>query len=171
MPLRTQNTSPVISALGSPGPVRAPSLGVGGWCWLGHRLPIGWCYWDYPIVPISLYHGLGLLAHIPTAAFLTFLTCCCCCCAAPPAMLLAPAPAPAPGCCCCLWCCSLLPLLLTCILLLLLLLVLLRFALGFGQLTIFHIKQQVFSLKLRNEVQFQSQNEKTGLCGVFFGPF
>ena len=32
MPLGTQNTSPVISALGSPGPVRAPSLGVGGWC-------------------------------------------------------------------------------------------------------------------------------------------
>jgi hypothetical protein len=65
MPLGTQNTSPVISALGSPGPVRAPSLGVVGWCWLGHRLPIGWCYWDYPIVPISLYHGLGLLVHIP----------------------------------------------------------------------------------------------------------
>jgi hypothetical protein len=45
----------------------------------------------------------------------------------------------------------LLPLLLTCILLLLLLLVLLRFALGFGQLAIFHIEQQVFSLQLRNE--------------------
>jgi hypothetical protein len=42
---------------------------------------------------------------------------------------------------------------------------------GLGQLTIFHIKQQVFCLQLRNEVQFQSQNEKTGLCGVFFGPF
>jgi hypothetical protein len=56
-------------------------------------------------------------------------------------------------------------------LLLLLLLVLLRFALGFGQLTIFHIKQQVFSLKLRNEVQFQSQHEKTGLRGVFCDPF
>jgi hypothetical protein len=52
-------------------------------------------------------------------------------------------------------------------LLLLLLLVILRFALGFGQLTIFHIKQQVFSLQLRNEVQYQSQNEKTGLRGVF----
>jgi hypothetical protein len=62
-------------------------------------------------------------------------------------------------------------LLLTCILLLLLLPVLLRFALGFGQLAIFHIKQQVFSLQLRTEVQFQSQNEKTGLRGVFFGPF
>jgi hypothetical protein len=49
--------------------------------------------------------------------------------------------------------------------------VLLRFALGFGQLTIFHIKQQAFPLQLRNEVQFQSQNEKTGLRGVFFGPF
>jgi hypothetical protein len=51
--------------------------------------------------------------------------------------------------------------------------VLLRFALGFGQLTTVHIKQQVFSLKLRNdeEVQFQSQNEMTGLRGVFFGPF
>jgi hypothetical protein len=35
----------------------------------------------------------------------------------------------------------------------------------------FHIKQQAFSLKLPNEVQFQSQNEKTGLRGVFFGPF
>jgi hypothetical protein len=69
MPLRTQNTSPVISALGSPGPVRAPSLVVGGWCWLGYRLPIGWCYWGYPIVPISPYHGLGLLAHIPTKEF------------------------------------------------------------------------------------------------------
>jgi hypothetical protein len=105
------------------------------------------------------------------AAFLTFLTCCCCC-AAPPAMLLAAAAAAAaaaPGCCCCLV--MLLPLLLTCILLLLLLLVLLRFALGFDQLTIFHVKQQVFSLQLRNEVQFQSQNEKTGLRGVFFGPF
>jgi hypothetical protein len=62
MSLGTQNTSPVISALGSPGPVRAPSaLGVGGWCWLGHRLPIGWCYWDYPIVPIGLYVVVGLL--------------------------------------------------------------------------------------------------------------
>jgi hypothetical protein len=50
-------------------------------------------------------------------------------------------------------------------------LVLLRFALAFGQLTIFHIKQQEFSLKLRNEVQFQSQNLKTGLRGVFFGRF
>jgi hypothetical protein len=29
---------------------------VGG-CWLGYRLPIGWCYWGYPIVPISPYHG------------------------------------------------------------------------------------------------------------------
>jgi hypothetical protein len=66
MPLRTQNTFPVISALGSPGPVRAPSMGVGGWCWLGYRLPIGWCYWDYPVVPISLYVVVGLLAHIPT---------------------------------------------------------------------------------------------------------
>jgi hypothetical protein len=67
MPLRTQNTtSPVISALGSPGPVHAPSLGVGGWCWLGFRLPIGWCYWDYPVAPISLYVVVGLLAHIPT---------------------------------------------------------------------------------------------------------
>jgi hypothetical protein len=64
-----------------------------------------------------------------------------------------------------------LPLLLTCTLLLLLLLVLLRFALGFGQLTIFHIKQQAPSLQLRNEVQFQSQNEKTELRGVFFDPF
>jgi hypothetical protein len=35
------------------------------------------------------------------------------------------------------------------------------FALGFGQLTIFHIKQQAPSLQLRTEVQFQSQNEKT----------
>jgi hypothetical protein len=51
------------------------------------------------------------------------------------------------------------------------LLVVLRFARGFGQLTIFHIKQQVFCLQLRNEVQFQSENEKTGLRGVFFGPF
>ena len=65
----------------------------------------------------------------------------------------------------------LLPLLLTCILLLRLLLVLLRFALGFGQLTIFHIKQQAPSLQLRTEVQFQSQNEKTELRGVFFDPF
>ena len=64
----------------------------------------------------------------------------------------------------------LLPLLLTCIFLLLLR-VLLRFALGFGQLAIFHIKPQVFPLQLRNEVQFQSHNEKTGLRGVFFGPF
>jgi len=56
-------------------------------------------------------------------------------------------------------------------LLLRLLLVLLRFALGFGQLTIFHIKQQAPSLKLRTEVQFQSQNEKTELRGVFFDPF
>ena len=65
----------------------------------------------------------------------------------------------------------LLPLLLTCILLLRLLLVLLRFALGFGQLTIFHIKQQAPSLQLRTEVQFQSKNEKTELRGVFFDPF
>jgi hypothetical protein len=66
MPLRTQNTFSVISALGSPGPARAaPSLGVDGWCWLGHRLPIGWCYWDYPIVPISLCVVVGPLAHIP----------------------------------------------------------------------------------------------------------
>jgi hypothetical protein len=65
-PLRIQNTFSVISALGSPGPVRAPPLGVGGWCWRGHRLHIGWCYWDYPVVPISLCHWLGLLAHIPT---------------------------------------------------------------------------------------------------------
>jgi hypothetical protein len=66
-----------------------------------------------------------------------------------------------------------LPLLLTCTLLLLLLrvLALAHFALGFGQLTIFHTKQQVFSLQLRNEVQFQSQNEKTGLRSAFFGPF
>jgi hypothetical protein len=34
---------------------------------LGYRLPIGWCYWGYPIVPISPCHGLGLLAHIPKA--------------------------------------------------------------------------------------------------------
>jgi hypothetical protein len=65
MPLRTQNTFRVISALGSPGPVRAPSLEVGGWCWLGYRLPIGWCYWDYPVAPISPYVVVGLLAHIP----------------------------------------------------------------------------------------------------------
>jgi hypothetical protein len=26
---------------------------------------LGWCYWDYPIVPISLYVVVGLLAHIP----------------------------------------------------------------------------------------------------------
>jgi hypothetical protein len=26
---------------------------------------LGWCYWGYPIVPISPYHWLGLLAHIP----------------------------------------------------------------------------------------------------------
>jgi hypothetical protein len=58
------------------------------------------------------------------------------------------------------------PLLLICILLLLLLLVLLRFALGFGQLTIFHIEQQAFSLQLRNEVQFQRQNEKTELISA-----
>jgi hypothetical protein len=45
-----------------------PGLGVGGWCWLGYRLPIGWCYWDYPIAPISPYHVVGLLAHIPTGA-------------------------------------------------------------------------------------------------------
>jgi hypothetical protein len=85
-------------------------------------------------------------------------------------MLLAPAPAPAPG-----WLLllrvMLLPLLPTCILLLLPLLVLLRFALGFGQLSIFHIKQQAPSLQLRTEVQFQSQNEKTELRGVLFSPF
>jgi hypothetical protein len=71
MPLRTQNTVFVLSALGSPGPVCVPpppGLGVGGWCWLGYRLPIGWCYWDYPIAPISPYHVVGLLAHIPTGA-------------------------------------------------------------------------------------------------------
>jgi hypothetical protein len=65
---------------------------------------------------------------------------------APPHLYFAPAPAP-------------------------LLLVLLRFALGFGQLTIFHINQQAFSLQLRNEVQFQSQNEKTELRSVFFDQF
>jgi hypothetical protein len=40
------------------------------------------------------------------------------------------------------------------------LLVLLRFALGFGQLTIFHIKQQAPSLQLRTEVQFQKVKTK-----------
>jgi hypothetical protein len=33
--------------------------------WLGYRLHIGWCYWDYPVAPISLYVVVGLLAHIP----------------------------------------------------------------------------------------------------------
>jgi hypothetical protein len=46
-----------------------------------------------------------------------------------------------------------------------------NYATGFGQLTIFHIKQQAPSLQLRTEVQFQSQNEKTELRGVFFDPF
>jgi hypothetical protein len=62
-------------------------------------------------------------------------------------MLLAPAPDPAPG-----WLLMLrvvlLPLLLTFILLLRLLLVLLRFALGFGQLTISHIPHQATSTLL-----------------------
>jgi hypothetical protein len=67
MPLRTQNIFSVISALGSPGPACAPPpLGVGGWCWLGYRLPISWCYWGYPIVPMGLYHWIGSLAHIPS---------------------------------------------------------------------------------------------------------
>jgi hypothetical protein len=35
-------------------------------------------------------------------------------------------------------------------------------------LAIFHIKQQAPSLQLCTEVQFQSQNEKTELRGVFF---
>jgi hypothetical protein len=33
----------------------------------GYRLPIGWCYWDYLVVAISLYHVVGSLTHdIPT---------------------------------------------------------------------------------------------------------
>jgi hypothetical protein len=29
---------------------------------------LGWCYWDYPVVPISLYVVVGSLAHIQWCA-------------------------------------------------------------------------------------------------------